>query len=435
MSQTLSKIRVNGAPKSLFLHNMENSTLTHSIKSRVASHRDAMISFLRDIVAIPSYDSNIRDVAARVERELRALGFEDVHYAPYGDIVARIGPSTAPLRGSAQDGTPVRYGERTLLYDSHLDTVGVGDPKEWRHDPFSGAIENDVMYGRGTVDEKGSTPPMIYGLKIAHDLGLLDGITAYYFGSIEEWCEGMSAQVFAEEERVRPDFVVIGEPTNLRVYRGHKGRVEFRVTAHGRSAHGASHWLGDNALYKMQDVMRAIPELDARLPNDPFLGRGSIVATHIDVRAGSLNVVPDRCSIVLDRRLTFGESAEQALEQVRALLPSKDFDVEILRYTQPSYNGYRREHEQVFPVWAFEESHPFVQSAVAAARAIGLDATTGKWNFSTNGAYWAGIAQIPSVGFGPGEEDVVHTVDEHVRVDDVVRAAEWYALLPRFLRE
>jgi len=397
--------------------------LLDTIQHRVAAHRDAIISFLRDLVVIPSYDGNIRAAAARVERELRALGFADIHYAPYGDIVARIGPSTP-----AQGATP-----RVLLYDSHLDTVGVGDEKEWKYGAFSGAIEDGLMYGRGTVDEKGSTPPMIYGLKIAHDLGLLDGITAYYFGSIEEWCEGLSAQVFAEEERVRPDFVVIGEPTGLRVARGHKGRVEFRVTARGRSAHGASHWLGDNALYKMQEVIRAIPELDARLPSDPFLGRGSIVVTHIDVRAGSLNVVPDRCSIVLDRRLTFGETADQALEQIRALLPSKDFDLEILRYVQPSYNGYLREHEQVFPVWAFEESHPFVQAAVAASRAMGLDTTTGKWNFSTNGAYWAGSAQIPSVGFGPGKEEVVHTVDEHIRVDDAVRAAEWYALLPTFL--
>ena len=395
------------------------------IQARVVAHRDAIISFLRDIVAIPSYNSNIRAVAARVEHELDVLGFQDIHYAPYGDIVARMGPSLSPH--SAQDG------KRVLLYDSHLDTVGIGDEKEWKHGAFSGAIENGLMYGRGTVDEKGSTPPMIYGLKIAHDLGLLDGITAYYFGSIEEWCEGLSAQVFVEEEHVRPDFVVIGEPTNMRVVRGHKGRVEFRVTAKGRSAHGASHWLGDNALYKMQPVIHAIPELDARLPNDPFLGRGSIVATHIEVRAGSLNVVPDRCSIVLDRRLTLGETPEAALEQVRALLPSKDFEAEILRYTQPSYNGYVREHAQIFPVWTFEESHPFVRAAVETSRAIGLDTTTGKWNFSTNGAYWAGVAGIPSVGFGPGEEDVVHMVDEHIRVDDVVKAAEWYARLPSVL--
>ena len=392
--------------------------MIEQIHSHVAQHRDAIISFLRDMVAIPSFDSNIRDVAARVERELRALGFTDIHYAPYGDLVAKIG-----------------NGAKTLLYDSHLDTVGAGDEREWKQGgAFSGVIENGLMYGRGTVDEKGSTPPMVYGLKIAHDLGLLEGFNVYYFGSIEEWCEGLSAQVFVEEEKIKPDFVVIGEPTNMRVVRGHKGRVEFRVTAKGTSAHGASHWLGDNALYKMTEVLRAIPELDARLPSDAFLGRGSIVATHIDVRAGSLNVVPDRCSIVLDRRLTFGETAEQALAQVRALLPSQDFAVEILNYTQPSYNGYRREHAQIFPVWAFEETHPFVQAAVATSRELEMDATTGKWNFSTNGAYWAGTAKIASVGFGPGDEAGVHIVDECIRVEDVVRATEWYALLPTMIK-
>lgn len=388
-----------------------------TLHSRVAQHRDAIISFLHDIVAIPSYDSNIRDVAARVEHELRALGFADIHYAPYGDIVARIG-----------------NGKKILLYDSHLDTVGVGDEKAWRHGALSGAIEDGMMYGRGTADEKGSTPPMIYGLKIAHNLGWLDGFTAYYFGSIEEWCEGLSAQVFVEEEKVKPDFVVIGEPTNLRVYRGQKGRCEMRVIALGRSAHGASPWLGDNAVYKMQDVIRAIQDLDARLPNDPFLGRGSIVVTHIESREASLNAVPDRCSIVLDRRLTRGETAEQAIAQVSELLPSSDFEIEFLRYARPSYNGYVREHEQIFPAWTFDESHPLIHAAIETSRAIGLDTTTGKWNFSTNGAYWAGVAQIPSVGFGPGEEEIVHTIDEHIRVDDVVRAAEWYALLPTLIK-
>ncbi len=390
--------------------------IVDACRNRVASHRGAIVSLLRDIVSIPSFDSNIRDVAERVGRELRALGFQDVHYAPYGDIVGRIG-----------------NGERILLYDSHLDTVGVGDPKEWRHDPFDAVIEDGIMYGRGTVDEKGSTPPMIYGLKIAHELGLLDGFTAYYFGSIEEWCEGLSARVFVEEERVKPDFVVIGEPTNLHVYRGHKGRCEFHVTARGKSAHGASHWLGDNAIYKMQALLQRIPELDARLPKDPFLGRGSIAATVIEARGGSHNVVPDRCSVVLDRRLTQGETAEQALAQVTALLPSSDFEIEILKYDNPSYNGCVRVVDQVFPSWVFPESHPLVSAAVEACGVLGLETTTGKWNFSTNGAYWAGAAGIPSVGFGPGEEGFVHTINEHVRTEDVMRAAEWYALLPQII--
>lgn len=386
------------------------------LRDLLAARHDSLMGFLRDIVSIPSYDSNIRDVARRVESELRLLGFEDVHYAPYGDLVARIGD-----------------GKRKLIYDSHLDTVGVGDPKEWKYDPFGGVIQDGMMYGRGVVDEKGSTPPMIYGLKAAHDLGLLAGITAYYFGSIEEWCEGLSAQVFVETEGIRPDYVVIGEPTNLGVVRGQKGRVEFRVTAHGRSAHGASHWLGENALYDMLPFLQAIPRLDEQLPDDPFMGRGSIVATYIDVTAGSYNVVPDRCSVVLDRRLTRGETADQALAQVHELLPTRDFDVQIMTYDRPSYNGYVREHRQVFPAWSFAESHPLIQAAIETSHQMGLGTSTGKWNFSTNGAYWAGTAGIPSVGFGPGEEAVVHTVDEHIRVQDVIQAAEWYARLPGLL--
>ncbi len=389
----------------------------NQIREFLASHHKDILSFLTDIVAIPSYDSNIREVAKRVEQELRKLGFQEIHYAPYGDLVAKIG-----------------NGDRKLLYDSHLDTVGVGDKKEWRFDPYSAKIQDGLMYGRGVVDEKGSTPPMIYGIKAAHDFGLLAGFTAYYFGSIEEWCEGLSAQVFVETENVRPDYVVIGEPTDLRVVRGHKGRAEFRVTAHGRSAHGASHWLGDNALYKMVPVLEAVRVLDQRLPADQFMGRGSIVATSIDVQAGSYNVVPDRCSIILDRRLTIGETAEAALTEVRDLLPNEDFDIQVINYDRPSYNGYVREHPQVFPVWSLDESHPLIQAAVENSRRLNLDTKTGKWNFSTNGAYWTGVAGIPSVGFGPGEEEVVHTVDEHIRVEDVLLAAEWYAQLPGLIK-
>lgn len=394
-------------------------TVRDVMRARLAARRDPLISLLRDLVAIPSYDGDIRAAAARVETELPRLGFRAVHYAPYGDLVARIGD-----------------GPRMLLYDSHLDTVGVGDPGEWPHPPFGAEIHDGAMHGRGTADEKGSTPPMLYGLALAHELGWLEGWTVYYFGSIEEWCEGLSARVWMETEGPAPDFVVIGEPTNLRVYRGQKGRVEIQVTARGRGAHGAQPWLGDNAVYKMQEVVRAIPALDARLPRDPLLGRGSVVVTHIESREGSFNAVPDRCSIVLDRRLVPGETKEAALAEVQALVPSPaDFQVEVLRYDRPSYAGYRREVEQFFPAWAMAEDQPIVRAAVATAEAVGLDTATGHWNFSTNGAYWAGAAGIPSVGFGPGEEDLVHTTREHVRLDDVMRAAEWYALFPVFLKQ
>src|SRR5690606_20515629 len=142
-------------------------------------------------------------------------------------------------------------GPKKIVYDSHIDTVGVGDPAEWDWDPFQGKEENGVFYARGACDEKNSTPGMIYGLAIAQQLGLLDGFTAYYFGNIDEWDDGIAPHVFVEHENIRPDYVVVGEPTKMQIYRGHKGRVEIKITAKGKSAHAASNYLGDNPIYKL----------------------------------------------------------------------------------------------------------------------------------------------------------------------------------------
>src|SRR5215470_13387292 len=149
-----------------------------AIKSRVESQRESIIQFLRDICAIPSYDSQIGPVGERIGQEMRKLGFDEVHLDKQGNILGRIG--SGPIK---------------LVYDSHIDTVGVGDPASWGWDPFKGKIEDGIFFARGACDEKGSTPGMVYGLALARDLGLLDGFTAYYFGNIEEWCDGIAPNV------------------------------------------------------------------------------------------------------------------------------------------------------------------------------------------------------------------------------------------------
>ena len=191
-------------------------------------------------------DSQIRAVGERIQREMLGLGFAEVWFDSMGNIVGRIGD-----------------GSRTILYDSHIDTVGIGDPAEWRWDPFVGKVEDGIFYARGASDEKASTPGMVYGLAIAHRLGLLDGWCGYYYGNMEEWCDGIAPNALVEHEGIRPDFVVIGEPTNMKVYRGHKGRVEMQVVAKGKSAHAASNHLGDNALYKMLPIIEGAQQTGA----------------------------------------------------------------------------------------------------------------------------------------------------------------------------
>ncbi len=394
-----------------------------AIQSRVQSQREEILRFFREIVAIPSMDSQIREVGERIGQEMRKLGFDEVRFDKMGNILGRIGS-----------------GPRILVYDSHIDTVGIGDPKSWSWDPFEGKVENGILYARGACDEKGSTPGMVYGLAIARDLGLLDDWTVYYFGNMEEWCDGIAPNAFVEvDPKVRPDFVVIGEPTRMQIYRGHKGRVELKVTANGRSAHAASHHLGDNALYKMLTVIAGIRDLDAHLPSHEFLGKGTIVVTDAQISTASINAVPDGFTIFIDRRLTFGETKEEAIQQVRDLIPGylrNQIKVEELFYDTPSYTGFVFPVDKYYPAWALEESHPLVQAGQETIRRLwNVERPTGKWNFSTNGTYWAGKAGIPSIGFGPGNEEFAHSPNEQIPLDEVVAATEFYALFPAVLRE
>ncbi len=392
-----------------------------AVQERVTQSRQDIIRFLREIVAIPSMDSQLAAVGERIGAEMRRLGFDEVRFDRMGNILGRIG-----------------NGPRVIVFDSHVDTVGIGDPDEWAWDPFQGKIEDGVLYARGACDEKGSTPGMVYGLAIARDLGLLDGWTAYYFGNMEEWCDGIAPNAFVEvDPGVRPDFVVIGEPTKMQVYRGHKGRIELRVVAKGRSAHAASNHLGDNAIYKLLPVIAGIRDLEPQLGDHPFLGHGKITVTDMHVKTASINAVPDEAVIYIDRRMTFGETKEEAIAQVAALIPPEFRDsvkVEELFYDEPSYTGFVFPVDKYFPAWALEESHPLVQAGQRARQLIGLpDAPTGKWDFSTNGTYWAGKAGIPSIGFGPGDETTAHTVRDSVPLDDVVKATEFYAILPALI--
>lgn len=395
--------------------------VVEQINERVAAASDDILTFFRDIVAIPSMDNDIEKVGQRIGEEMTKLGFDKVYVDRFGSIVGKIGS-----------------GAKILLYDSHIDTVGIGDPAQWPWDPFTGKVENGMLYARGALDEKGSTPGMIYGLKMAHDLGLLEGYTAYYLGNIEEWCDGIGCQAFVEWEGVKPDFVVIGEPTKMQVYRGHKGRVELEVVAKGRSAHAASNQMGDNAIYKMLPLIAGIEALNDQLPTHPFLGQGRITVTRISSVSPSDNAVPDECRIFIDRRVTFGESKEGVIETIKGLIPADkaaDFTVEELVYDTPSHTGAVFPYEKYFPSWALDETDPFVQAGHDVTEAVwGRRDPAGKWDFSTNGNYWRGKAGIPSIGFGPGDEIYAHSVNEHVPLADVVEATKFYALLPATLR-
>jgi putative selenium metabolism hydrolase len=395
------------------------------IKQRVESSREDIIKFMREICAIPSMESQIGPVGERIQAEMRKFGYDEVRFDKMGNTLGRIG-----------------NGKKVIVFDSHIDTVGVGDPEEWEWNPFKGKVEDGILYARGACDEKNSTPGMVYGLAIARDLGLLDGWTAYYFGNMEEWCDGIGPNAFVEADpKIKPDYVCIGEPTKMNLYRGHKGRIELKITASGRSAHAASHYLGDNAVYKMAGVIAAIRDLDRRMRfgmgYHPVQGYPSIAVTDVSARTASLNAVPDQFTIYIDRRITSNEPREDVINQVKGLIPDylrDEIVVEELFYDTPSYTGFVFPVPKYYPAWLLEDSHPLVHAGQNTIEALwGEKRELGTWDFSTNGTYWAGKAGIPSVGFGPGDEKTAHTSHECVPLEDVVRSTEFYALLPKIL--
>ena len=400
--------------------------LVKEVQGRVQRSQGDITRFMREICAIPSMEGKIGEVGERIITEMKTLGFEEARFDRMGNALGRIG-----------------NGPKVIVYDSHIDTVGVGDPGEWEWDPFKGKVENGLLFARGACDEKGSTPGMVHGLAMARDLGLLDGYSAYYFGNMEEWCDGIAPNAFAEvDPKVKPDFVLIGEPTRMQVYYGHKGRIELKITAHGRSAHAATHYLGDNAVYKMMSIITQIRELDRRMRfgmgHHPVQGYPSIAVTDVAARTASLNAVPDQFTIFIDRRITLSEQREEVIAQIKGLIPDylqDEIHVEELFYDSPSYTGFVFPVPKFYPPWLLDESHPLTRAGQRTVEALwGEKRPLGTWDFSTNGTYWAGKAGIPTIGFGPGDEKFAHTTLEQVPLAEVVDATEFYALLPGMIQ-
>ena len=406
-------------------HHLDLKPLVEKVQQRTREQHDGIVRFMREICAIPSMNSLIGPVGERIQAEMRKFGFDEVRFDKMGNTIGRIGD-----------------GPKVIVYDSHIDTVGIGDRDEWEWDPFEGKVEDGVLYARGACDEKNSTPGFVYGLAMARDLGLLDGYTAYYFGNMEEWCDGIAPNSFAEvDPGVRPDFALIGEPTKMRVYNGHKGRIELKITASGRSAHAASHYLGDNAVYKMMAIITQIRELDRRMRFGmgfhPLQGYPSIAVTDVQARTASLNAVPDQFTIFIDRRITSNEPHDEVIEVIKGLIPDYLQDeilVEELFYDEPSYTGFVFPVSKFYPPWLLDDAHPVTQAGQHTVEALwGETRELGTWDFSTNGTYWAGKAGIPSIGFGPGDEKTAHMRHENVPLQEVVDATQFYALLPYFL--
>jgi len=391
--------------------------VSRDLLTKAESYHEELTEFLRDLVSIKSFSAGEREVVQRIRKEMEKVGFDEVRIDGLGNILGRIGS-----------------GKRVIAMDAHIDTVEVGNEKLWKVDPFGGVVTDGVIYGRGASDQKAGMAAMVYGARIMKEEGLLGDFTLYVTGTVmEEDCDGLCWRYIIKEDGIIPNYVVITEPTNLNIYRGHRGRMELQVRTSGLSCHASAPERGINAIYKMSRIIAEIERLNERLTDDPFLGKGTIAVTQIFFKSPSQNAVADECTIQIDRRLTAGETKETVIRELQEAVQMAGEEAEIVElfYERPSYTGTIYPVEKYFPTWVMEEDSEIVRKTVNTYREVfGEEPFVDKWTFSTNGIATAGVFSIPTIGFGPANEIFAHSPDDQCPVDHLVRAAAMYALLP-----
>jgi putative selenium metabolism hydrolase len=396
---------------------MENTNkIAQEINTRAGLLRDEIIQFLREIIAIPSKTGEEGPIIERLKTEMEIIGYDEVKVDPLGNLLGRIGS-----------------GKKIIAIDGHCDTVDIGNPDIWEVDPFKGDFRDGIIYGRGASDQKGGLAAAIYAGKILQEIGKPKNITLWVVASImEEDLEGLCWQYIIKEDKIVPHAVVLTEPSSLTIAIGQRGRMEMEVRTEGLSCHGSAPERGVNAIYEMVPIIQDIEELNSRLADAPLLGKGSITITDIRSTAPSLCAVADSAVIHLDRRLTQGETEESALDEIKSLpsVKAAKAKVSLLKYKRKSYTGVVYPARAYFPLWVMEENHPLLQTATNVYRAqFQKEPVVDKWIFSTNGIATKGMFDIPTIGFGPGNEVHAHSPTDQIQVDDLVKAMAFYASL------
>ncbi|WP_320122982.1 YgeY family selenium metabolism-linked hydrolase [uncultured Sphaerochaeta sp.] len=374
---------------------------------------DELIALCTDMVKESSISGTEKGVVEVVGRWMKQLGFDEVSTDKYGSVIGKI------------QGTG---GGPTVVLDGHVDTVEVGDPSLWTHDPFGAEIVDGKMYGRGTSDMKGALSAMIYAASRFTENRLSGDI--YVTGTVhEEMFEGIALNHILD--RVPADYVVIGEASSLNLKIGQRGRAEIVVKTHGKSCHSANPQFGKNAVYLMQKALSDIAAL--KLPSDNHLGSGIMELTDIisEPYPGA-SVVPSACMVTFDRRLIEGETAEQVVAQIRGAITSltdDECEVFISEGNAICHTGVEISAKRFFPAWYYTEQTDFIQKVHQGLHETGIPAQFQTYSFCTNGSASAGLRGIPTLGFGPSAENQAHVCDEYIEIAQLIQASKGYCAI------
>lgn len=379
--------------------------------------QEQAIRLCQKLVQQQSYSGHEAGPAKVLEEICKANGFDSIHVDEYGNFIACI-------KGK-------RPGKK-ILFDGHMDTVPVTNEKEWIHPPFAAEIHDGKIYGRGTTDMKGAIAGYTAAaIAFAKDTDRDFAGEIYVDGVVHEECfEGVASRAISAY--VKPDIVVIGEASHGNIKVGQRGRAEIVVETFGKPCHSANPEKGINAVYKMAKVIQAIQTLVP--PEHPVLGKG--ILELVDIKSApypGASVVPEYCKATYDRRLLVGETKESVLAPIQKLLndliaedPQLKAKVSYAVGEEQCYTGNTIQGERFFPGWLYDKDSDFVQAVKGELEARGYKPEITQYNFCTNGSHYAGEAGIKTFGLGPSLENLAHTVNEYVEVDQLVKITDCY---------
>jgi putative selenium metabolism hydrolase len=369
------------------------------------SDHEACVEFLQRLIRTRSMPGEEAEIAQLVKVEMEGLGYDEVGIDAAGNVIGLLrGSGSAP----------------TVMFNTHLDHVDAGDPADWPHPPFGGEIHADHVWGRGTVDIKGPLAAQVYGVGRLAAAGERPPGDVYVTAVVQEEVGGLGARFLAEA--LRPDLILVGEPSRNEVRRGHRGRIELRVAVKGRMAHASMTEIGINPLTVIGSFLAALPGLP--LPDDPELGQATIAPTLIRTDQASANVIPGEVVLTLDCRTVPGQNAHDLREELlpvleRAEIPGTRTEIVIPEFDRVSWSGLEKRYPADNPAYALPADHPAVRSATGVlAATLGAVPPVDVWRFATDGGHFA-EAGLTVVGFGPGDDRLAHTVDEAIGLDEL----------------
>ncbi len=385
------------------------------VKGQAETIAQAQIAFLCDLIRLKTYTGEEGPAVERTLAEFHALGFGQARTDAIGDALAQVGD-----------------GRFHLLYDAHLDENEIADERDWPYPPLEPTLAGGKLYGLGASDCKGGVAAIVYGAHLAARLDLTADCTVTVQGStLEEDAEGFAMRhLLTRQPFPRPDAVLLAEATDLTLAQGQRGRCEIKVRVPGVAAHASTPHLGDNAILKARPVLDALEAMTPHLPVDPVFGQDTQVVTMIG-SPRTPNAVPAWCEITVDRRLGSGQTPESVVTAIRQALAGLEATVELPIQPVRSWTGVDLSGPAFFPGWLLPEDDPLMVAGKLTCQALwGETPPVTAWKFSTNGTYSAGVAGIPTLGYGPQEAQFAHTPLDQIDLGKLLKATMFYALFP-----